>query len=164
MKLLKVTGLTTTYPYTIKQLRKDFPNVAFPSKPSLETLASFSVYPVTEEREAISETQYLVEQAPKLIEGKWVVKWIAQDYTEEQLASRTESRSKELKALRDAELLRTDWYAIRAYETGVPMDKEWADYRKALRDITSVEGFPDVTLPTAPDYVPNDIFPVAGNE
>lgn len=51
---------------------------------------------------------------------------------------------------RDRALLSTDWMAVKAAETGVPLSQEWVDYRQSLRDITTVDGFPYVDLPTKP--------------
>jgi hypothetical protein len=34
------------------------------------------------------------------------------------------------------------------------MDADWATYRQALRDLPNAEGWPDVSLPHDPDYVP----------
>lgn len=65
---------------------------------------------------------------------------------------RTESEVCEsVRKARDKLLKETDWVAMRAFETGQPVPKEWVDYRQALRDITTQKGFPTkVTWPTAP--------------
>ena len=46
------------------------------------------------------------------------------------------------RAQRDRLLAETDWIVIRSAETGVAMTPEQSDYRQALRDITTQEGFP----------------------
>ena len=75
------------------------------------------------------------------------------DKTEEEIAADVASKSAQLRAARDRALEACDWRVIRAAETGVAMDQEWANYRQALRDLPSAEGFPDVSLPHDPDYV-----------
>lgn len=44
---------------------------------------------------------------------------------------------------RDALLAATDWWVTKSIETGVPMTHEQMNYRQALRDIPTQEGFPD---------------------
>lgn len=48
-------------------------------------------------------------------------------------------------------LAATDWWVARATETGVPMTQEQMDYRQALRDVPTQEGFPnDIVWPELP--------------
>lgn len=56
-----------------------------------------------------------------------------------------------VRAQRNTLLLRSDWVVIAAYEKGDIIAQEWQDYRQALRDIPTQEGFPySVTWPTEP--------------
>lgn len=138
--------------YTIGRLRKDNPNVSFPRKLSDETLANFDVYRVNYVTAEYDEnTQYVLDSAPTLVDGQWTITQEVHDHTEEQIAYKVELKAQQIRNQRDGELARTDWYATRAFETGVAMDAEWATYRQALRDITSDAEFPNVTLPVAPD-------------
>jgi Phage tail assembly chaperone protein len=43
----------------------------------------------------------------------------------------------QVRAKRDELLAASDREVMKAYEAGVPLAKEWRDYRQALRDITS---------------------------
>ena len=58
------------------------------------------------------------------------------------------SAEQEVRGTRNSLLAETDWMAL----SDNTMSQEWADYRQALRDITSQEGFPyHVTWPTKPN-------------
>lgn len=46
------------------------------------------------------------------------------------------------RAERDSRMQACDWVTARAYELGEPVPTDWADYRQALRDVTSQAGFP----------------------
>jgi hypothetical protein len=70
------------------------------------------------------------------------------DKTEAEIAADVASKSAQMRANRDRALEASDWRVIRAAETGVAMDADWATYRQALRDLPNAEGWPDVT-PTA---------------
>lgn len=65
------------YPYSIAQLRKDNPNVSFPSNLSDEVLKVYNVFPVeTSAQPAFDELTYrLVSGAPQLNEGVWTQVW-----------------------------------------------------------------------------------------
>lgn len=56
----------------------------------------------------------------------------------------------EIRARRDQLLKSTDWVVMRAFETGVPVDKAWLDYRQALRDITLQEDPLNIIWPESP--------------
>ena len=56
----------------------------------------------------------------------------------------------EIRARRDQLLKSTDWVVLRAFETGVPVDKAWLDYRQALRDITLQEDPLNIIWPESP--------------
>lgn len=55
---------------------------------------------------------------------------------------------------RDQLLAESDWMVARAVETGVPMAADWADYRQALRDITSQHNPFLLVWPTKPAGAP----------
>jgi hypothetical protein len=77
--------------------------------------------------------------------------------TAEEIAADVASKSAQMRANRDRALEASDWRVIRAAETGVALDADWATYRQALRDLPNAEGWPDVTLPHDPNYVEPEI-------
>ena len=59
--------------------------------------------------------------------------------------------AEQVRAERDQKLKQSDWMTIRQAETGEAIPQEWLDYRQALRDITTQDGFPEnVVWPTEP--------------
>lgn len=56
----------------------------------------------------------------------------------------------EIRVRRDQLLKSTDWVVLRAFETGVSVDKAWLDYRQALRDITLQEDLLNIIWPETP--------------
>ncbi len=72
--------------------------------------------------------------------------WIDERPIEEQLASAWAS----IRAERDRLLAESDWRVAKAMEMGEPLDPQWAAYRQALRDITTVENPSLVVWPVAP--------------
>lgn len=70
------------YPYRIKDLRRDYPNVSFPAEPSESTLVEYGVYPVKPTPRPSGDV--VVEVDPKLQSGMWVQAWSVRDYTPEE--------------------------------------------------------------------------------
>jgi hypothetical protein len=67
-----------------------------------------------------------------------------------------------LRVQRNAALAATDWLACRHMDEQMAMQtttlapdqvKALGAYRKALRDLPSAKGFPNVALPVAPDFI-----------
>ena len=135
----------------VSHYKDAFPNTSFPaSGPSDSFLASHGAVKVSLFREHNRATQKLVPCDP-VIENGFAYVVAVVDKTEEEIAADTVSKAAKVRSQRDAILAQSDWRAVRAVETGVAMDEEWATYRQALRDITTQESFPEVTWPTSPD-------------
>jgi len=135
----------------IDHYKKIFPNISFPaSGPSDVFLTQQGAYKVSAFRDYDRATQKLVSCDP-VIENGFAYVVAVVDKTAEEIAADTASKAAKVRSQRDAILAQSDWRAIRAAETGVAMDEEWATYRQALRDITTQESFPEVTWPTSPD-------------
>jgi hypothetical protein len=137
----------------VSHYKDAFPNTSFPaSGPSDSFLAERGAVKVSLFREHNRATQKLVPCDP-VIENGWAYVVAVADKTAEEIASDVASKSAQLRAARDRALEACDWRVIRAAETGVAMDQEWANYRQALRDLPSNPDFPNVELPHDPDYV-----------
>lgn len=74
-------------PYSLRQLRKDNPNVSFPEEPRAETLARYDVYPVTEKTppEHNPLTENLVSTYTQ-VNGVWYKDWVVEAKTPEEAA------------------------------------------------------------------------------
>jgi hypothetical protein len=76
--------------YSIGQLRRDNPQVSFPSEIPDDTLAEYSVYPLaaTPMPTYDPETQRVSEGLAELVDGVWMQTWVVADLTAEELAER----------------------------------------------------------------------------
>ena len=130
--------------YTLGQLRQDNPNVSFPKDIPLETLASYTVYPLTvADRPSYNNlTEGTVLNTPTEVNGAWIQSYSVVQKPQEDAERNIRNRRNDL-------LLESDWTQV----ADAPVDKTvWATYRQALRDITSQEGFPfNITFPTKPE-------------
>jgi len=138
MQYIKITNGTAER-YTFRQLRKDNPNTSFPKEPSTETLAALGVFPVTQvDPPAASEGQ-AVERDEKPTDqgdGTYAWGWTVKDKSVAQLTEGVRDKRNDL-------LTASDWTQV----ADAPVDQTaWATYRKALRDITDQEGFPDTLV------------------
>jgi hypothetical protein len=78
MILVKIAeGIVDTYPYSINQLKLDYPNISFPETITEEVLASLSVYYVTSVQKPTYNvlTHRAVENNPALVDGVWTQAW-----------------------------------------------------------------------------------------
>ena len=103
-----------------------FSNVSFPaSGPSDAFLAANGAYKVSLFRDHDRATQKLVPCEPVIENGfAYVVK--VENKTAEEIAADVASKSAQMRANRDRALEASDWRVIRAAETGVAMDADWA--------------------------------------
>jgi hypothetical protein len=90
----------------------------------------------------------------KVIKGKPVLA--------ERPAQTTDELAAVLRSQRAAALAKTVWFATRHMDEQMAMQtatlspdqvKALGAYRKALRDLPAVKGFPNVALPVAPDFI-----------
>lgn len=99
MKYLKADNQTVLkYPYTLRDAKRDYPNISFPSvMPGEDTLAVFNVYPVEPTPKPTGDV--VTEGTPELQSGLWVQTWNVRDYTQAELdamaASEAESTARE---------------------------------------------------------------------
>lgn len=132
--------------YTIGKLRRDNPRTSFPKDVPLDTLASYSVYPLHEATPPDFEplTHVLVEGDITYVDDKWTKQWEVNPLPEAKAASNTRER-------RNALLSESDWTQV----ADAPVDtRSWQTYRQELRDITAHPNFPWLTSkdwPVAPN-------------
>jgi len=79
---------TTQFPYTESQLRKDNPNVSFPSQVPSSVLSSYGVYPVSiKEKPEYDFTTHKLSrnQLPRLENGSWVLGWTLTSLSQDEI-------------------------------------------------------------------------------
>jgi hypothetical protein len=137
-----VNNSVAKFPYNIGDLKKENPNVSFPSPITENAFVAFDVYPVTPiaAPEFDSRTHRVI-QGVELIDGVWTQTWRLQELPEQQA-------SDNIRAERNRRLAGCDWSQL----SDAPVDTAaWVTYRQALRDLPSQEGFPyNITWPTKP--------------
>jgi hypothetical protein len=130
-----------------------------------EVLEALGADPVFEGPQASGGTvyQYSQRSGVEQVEGKWYTKYILGpvfDTVEQEAAYKAQKDAESAKSVRDLRarlLAECDWVITKAVDQnaqdgfGVQIPVVWLDYRQALRDIPSQEGFPyNVSWPTSP--------------
>ena len=145
-------GTVDQYPYTVGDLRRDYPNTSFPKTVPTATMAAYGMYPVS--YEAAPDYDPLTHRlqhssVPSLIDGEWKLTKTVVALTAEELQAKADAKAVEMRADRDGRLAETDWWA----STDLTMSAEQTQYRQALRDITSHSNWPNLNeedWPTKP--------------
>lgn len=125
--------------YTLNDLRKDFPHIAFPRNPSAELLSQYDVMIATETPKPYHNT--LIEKVVRSFDADGSEVWTVEDLP-------LETAEANVRAQRETALADTDWYVIKALELNESVSTNVATYRQEWRDITDVVGFPFVDIPT----------------
>lgn len=74
------------YPYTIKELKKDYPNISFPKNITPEQLNNFGVYEVALDIPEKEKWEKIVKSdVPKLIDGVWSLVYTTETLTVDQI-------------------------------------------------------------------------------
>lgn len=129
------------YPYSLANLRLDFPTVSFPADVNDGSINELGVYRVeATERPSYDNVVKTLVDSVELVNEKWVQKWLIENVSEELAIFNVKRR-------RNVLLAETDWMAL----IDTTLTTEWAEYRQALRDVPDQEGFPfEVEWPVEP--------------
>lgn len=108
MLLAKVaSGAIVAYPYTLANLRRDFPAVSFPEMPRAADLSVFGVVPVTMTgRPAEQPGAVVVETDPARVGGEWQQAWTVRAETPQEVAGAKASALAQVDADAEAARLR----------------------------------------------------------
>ena len=142
--LLASDGIVKKYPYSIQELKKDNPNISFPSYLSNSFLAEWNVYPYTILSPPNYDpiTQSISTNPPSKTEsGDWVINYAVNLLPENEAANNVREK-------RDNLLTESDWTQV----IDAPVNqKDWAGYRQILRELPKQHSFPyEVTWPEKP--------------
>lgn len=144
-------NIVEKFPYSIPELHADNPSVSFPEEMSESLLLDFNVVivqmasvPSFDER----TQNVVVEKMPVKTQSGWVLNYIVQSKTQQEIQFADASKADDVRAERNGKLKASDWTQL----TDAPVDSGvWATYRQSLRDITKQAGFPwSVTWPKQP--------------
>jgi len=145
---LRIVNNTTTYPYTIKDLRDSLPNVSLPANLSNEQLVEWDMYEVQFSAAPNDYTKNIIEGTPTLIDGKYYQNWIQTNATEFEISQRLEDKWFEIREIRNQLLQECDWTQLGDISTEIK--NLWSNYRKDLRDITNQTNPFNITWPVKP--------------
>lgn len=149
---------TQRYPVPEYEVLSQHPDKSFPqdlSKVDWESLGYAYVYltrpPVVEN----SLTHGLREVPPTKQDGKYQQTWevyeLPPDTVQANKQKEADTLSAKIKSRRASLLASTDWTQIPGSPLTDPKKQQWAEYRQALRDLPTQEGFPYVvTWPEQP--------------
>lgn len=146
-------GKIEKYPYSVNELKKDNPNVSFPSNTTDALLETFNVFRVKQ----IAQPSYDVanknikEGTPIKENSEWIQTWVIYDATSDEIAERTKLEASRVRGLRNNNISTCDWTQLPDSPLTESKKQEWSDYRQALRDITNQSGFPwNINWPVKP--------------
>jgi hypothetical protein len=143
-------GEVIKYPYSIEDLRKDNPNVSFPSIIDEATKSTYSMFSIQNVEIPSDYTKNISENLPELIEGIWTQNWTVADATEEEINQRLTDKWQEIREQRNGMLNSSDWTQILDSPLTDEQKNAWRQYRQELRDITNQANPFEVIYPVQP--------------
>lgn len=130
-------GAVVKYPYTVADMKADFPDADFSAGFTDEVLSACSAVlvkmgaiPAHSSSTHIFSTTVEVNDAGEA--------WAVVTATERRL----EEAAYNVRNARDIALAKTDWVVTRSADRGEPVPLAYATYRQALRDLPNQDGFP----------------------
>lgn len=142
------------YPYSIRDLRADYPNTSFPNNLTENDLLSYNVYKIATTSKPSCETnQRVQETTPVLENGVWKQAWETINLSEEEYAALIESLARRVRVTRDTMLKEfVDVINPMRWESMNDEQKQaWRNYRQELLDVPEQENFPwQIEWPVTP--------------
>jgi hypothetical protein len=145
---LRIVNNTTTYPYTIKELRDSLPNVSLPANLSNEQLVEWDMYDVQFSAAPNDYTKNITEGTPVLTDGVYYQNWIQTDASESEINYRLENQWFTIREIRNQLLTECDWTQLSDIPTEIK--NIWSSYRQDLRDITNQTNPFNIIWPVKP--------------
>jgi hypothetical protein len=145
---LRIVNNTTTYPYTIKDLRESLPNVSLPTNLSNEQLVEWDMYEVGFSAAPNDYTKNIIEGTPILIDGNYYQNWIQTDATQSEIDQRLDDKWFEVREIRNQLLVECDWTQLG--DVSQTIKDVWTTYRQQLRDVTNQPNPFNIEWPVKP--------------
>jgi hypothetical protein len=145
---LRIVNNTTTYPYTIKELRESLPNVSLPTNLNNEQLVEWDMYEVQFVPAPIDYTKNITQGTPILMDGMYYQNWIQTDASENEINYRLENQWEDVRQIRNELLKECDWTQL----SDIPQTTKdlWSVYRQELREITNQPNPFNIEWPVKP--------------
>jgi len=139
-------SILTEYPYSIEKLRSDNPGTSFPYVMNNEELSAWGVYRVEEQSPpAYNEQKEVIQlRIPELDSetGAWIAKWEKISYSVEDIERIKKAEASHVRTQRNELLQKTDHTQLNDFPCTEARKLAIKNYRKALRDLPTQEGFP----------------------
>ena len=137
--------------------RTMFPNVSFPSSgPDAQWMAQNNAKFVLSTKD-FDSTTHRVESADPYVEGDYVYNVRVVALSDQETTDRANTVNEQVATSKRSErnrlLAETDW--TQGNDSPLSSDKktEWANYRTALRNLPSTNGWPNVDMPNTSVYI-----------
>jgi hypothetical protein len=151
MKYAKILdGNVVKYPYTVLDLKRDYPNVSFPSFTKDYLLREYGVHPVANVDKPSNYQKNYSESLPVFINNELFQSWEESDASESEIFERINVKWNEVRSIRNSLLTSSDWTQLPDVSLTAEKQREWADYRQELRDITDALNPFDISWPVKP--------------
>ncbi len=141
---------TIEYPYSINQLKNEYPNTSFPQDISDCNLIDYNIHQVIPVSNGNDLTKNYIETIPIYISGIYYQNWLAIDMSSDEIESRINNQWSSIRIERNNYLSECDWTQLSDSQLTDEEKTEWITYRQDLRDITLQEDPFNITWPTKP--------------
>jgi hypothetical protein len=141
-----IDGALVKYPYSLEEMRAEYPDATLSDEPTDEELAVCSAKRAVMGANPAhsSRTHSFTLSFTANRDGSVTINPVPHEL-DRQIAEFN------MRDARNSALTRCDWVMTRAFEEGTPVPEDYVAYRKALRDLPSQEGFPYTYVwPTEP--------------
>jgi len=145
---LRIINNVVNYPYSLKKLREDNPNISFPSEMTESLMSEWNIYEVRQTPKPNDYTKNISEETPILVEGVYYQNWIQTNATQSEIDLRISDKWEEVRIQRNELLVECDWTQL----SDIPQSTKdvWTTYRQQLRDITSQSNPYSIVWPVKP--------------
>jgi hypothetical protein len=89
---LRIINNNITYPYSLKNLREEYPNISFPSEPSEQMIIEWDMYEVRNTPKPTDYTKDIIEGTPILVDDVYYQNWIQTDASQSEIDLRLSAK------------------------------------------------------------------------
>lgn len=147
---MKIALISSGNIVAVGHYRELFPHVSFTANgPEPAWMSENSALPVSEYRQFDPLTQRL-EPCPPYVDNGVVYTVTVRELSAAELSEQEEGLWATVRAIRNEHLARSDWTHTVDSPLSIEQKTQWAEYRQALRDITSQPDPRNLVWPEAP--------------